>query len=90
MTNLTPVPPRVVNKANLLPKLRTLVAEHLGLNVEDIKVNSHFADDLGLDPLDVLELVVLVEERFPDLEVIEGRELSFVDDLIEQIQYVDS
>jgi acyl carrier protein len=90
MTNLITVPPRVATKANLLTKVRALVAEHLGIDVEDINLNSHFADDLGLDPLDVVELVILVEERFSNLEVIEGRELLFFGDLIEQIQFVGS
>ncbi len=90
MSDLIPMPRAVMTKANLLTKVRTLVAEHLGVDVEDINPNSHFADDLGLDPLDVLELVILVEERFPNLEIMEGGELSFFDDLIEQIQFVDN
>jgi acyl carrier protein len=90
MTNLIPGPPGVVTKANLLGKVRTLVAEHLGIDVEDINFNSHFADDLGLDPLDVVELVILVEERFPNVEVMEGQELLFFGDLIEQIQFMDN
>jgi acyl carrier protein len=90
MTDLIPMPRAVMTKANLVTKVRTLVAEHLGVDVEDINLNSHFADDLGLDPLDVLELVILVEERFPNLEVMEGGELSFFDDLIEQIQFLNN
>jgi acyl carrier protein len=90
MTNLIAVPRAPVTKSNLVTKIRTLVAEHLGVDVEDINVNSHFADDLGLDPLDVLELAILVEERFPNLEIMEGGELSFFGDLIEQIQFVDN
>jgi acyl carrier protein len=89
MSNLISLPRTVVTKANLLTELRTLVAEHLGVDVEDINLHSHFADDLGLDPLDVLELAILVEERFPNLEIMEGGELSFFGDLIEQIQFVD-
>jgi acyl carrier protein len=90
VTNLIPVPQAMVTRANLLINVRTLVAQHLGVDAEDITLNSHFADDLGLDPLDVLELVILVEERFSNIEVMEGRELSFFGDLIEQIRFVDS
>jgi acyl carrier protein len=90
MTNLMHVPQAVVTKANFLTKVRTLVAEHLGVDIGDINHNTHFVDDLGLDPLDVLELVILVEERFPNLEVMDRGELSFFGDLIEQIQFVDS
>jgi acyl carrier protein len=89
MTNLMPVPQAAATKANVLSKVRTLVAEHLGVAIEAINLNSHFADDLGLDPLDVLELAILVEERFPNLEVMDGGELLFFGDLIEQIQFVD-
>ena len=90
MTNLISGPRRVVANAKLLTKVRTLVVEQLGIDIEDINVNSHFANDFGLDPLDILELVILIEEQFPNLVVIERRELSCFADLIEQIQFVDN
>src|SRR5262245_49534774 len=88
MINLIPVPQGVVTKAKLLTEVRRLVAEQSGIDVEDINLDSHFANDIGLDPLDVLELIIFIEEQFPNLEVIERRELSFFGDLIEQIHFV--
>src|SRR5262245_10331936 len=90
MPNLMPVPQAVGTKTNLLTEVRIIIGEHLGVDIEDISLNSHFADDLALDPLDVLELIILVEERFPNLRVRQDRELSFFGDLIEQIQCVDN
>jgi len=50
-----------------------LIASHLGIDPEDVKMNHHFIDDLKCDSLDTVEMVLLVEEHFnieiPDDEV---------------------
>ena len=40
------------------------VSEQLGLNAEDVKVDSKFVDDLGADSLDLVELTMSFEEEF--------------------------
>ena len=42
--------------------IRTLIADQLGVNVERVTDQSHFARDLGVDWLTRLELVILVED----------------------------
>jgi len=66
-----------VNKAELKSQLKTLMVE--GLKLEDVQPEEIddaapiFVEGLGLDSIDALELVVLVEEKFrvviPDEEV---------------------
>jgi acyl carrier protein len=78
-----------LGRARLFAKIRTLVAEHLGVDVGRITADSHFEDDFGLDPLDVLELTIFLEEQFPQLEVAEDRELLTFDDLMNYMHFVD-
>jgi len=66
-----------LNRAELKTQLKALLVE--GLRLEDVRaddINDQapiFVEGLGLDSIDALELVVLVEEKFnvviPDEEV---------------------
>lgn len=45
-------------------KVRAIVAEQLGIQASEVKVESAFIDDLGADSLDIVELVMAMEEEF--------------------------
>ena len=45
-------------------KVRQIIAEQLGVKVEDVTPQSSFIDDLGADSLDTVELVMALEEEF--------------------------
>lgn len=46
-------------------RVRTILAsEDFGVNFDDITHNSHLVKDLGLDSIDCVELVMLLEEEF--------------------------
>ncbi len=45
-------------------RVKKIVAEQLGVNEADIKMESSFVDDLGADSLDTVELVMALEEEF--------------------------
>lgn len=45
-------------------KVWTMMSEKLGLEKEQIKMESSFSDDLGVDSLDTLELFTEVEKEF--------------------------
>lgn len=45
-------------------KIKSAVAEQLGLSVEEIKNEASFMDDLGADSLDLVELVMAFENEF--------------------------
>jgi len=49
-------------------KLRTLIAEYVGIEAELVTDDAHFSDDLGLDWLDQLELMALIEDEFASVE----------------------
>jgi acyl carrier protein len=49
-------------------KVKKIVAEQLGVDEADVKPEASFANDLGADSLDTVELVMALEEEF-DIEI---------------------
>ena len=49
-------------------RVKGIVAEQLGIGVDEINNESSFIDDLGADSLDTVELVMALEEEF-DIEI---------------------
>lgn len=45
-------------------RVKKIVAEQLGANEADVKLESSFVNDLGADSLDTVELVMALEEEF--------------------------
>lgn len=45
-------------------KVKSAVAEQLGMNVEEISNDASFMEDLGADSLDLVELVMSFENDF--------------------------
>jgi len=49
---------------NIEQRVKTIVADQLGVNEAEIKNESSFTDDLGADSLDMVELVMALEDEF--------------------------
>lgn len=49
---------------DLEQKVKKIIAEQLGKDVEDIKNEASFIEDLGADSLDTVELVMALEDAF--------------------------
>ena len=49
-------------------RVKNIVAEQLGIGVDEVSNESSFIDDLGADSLDTVELVMALEEEF-DIEI---------------------
>ena len=45
-------------------KVKSIIAEQLGVKVEEVVPEASFIDDLGADSLDTVELVMALEEEF--------------------------
>jgi acyl carrier protein len=72
---------------SLTSKIRARIAEHLGISVEHINDDANLNDDLGLDLLDVIELMMLLEDAFVDAGVTnETDQIEAVGDLIRHIE----
>ena len=53
---------------DLSEKLRGLMADQLGVERSEMRLDSDILEDLGADSLDVVEMVMAIEEAF-DLEI---------------------
>lgn len=63
----------------MFERIRDLVAEKIGVDPEDITMETSFADDLEADSITLFELVMAIEDEF-DIEI--------DDESIEQINTV--
>ncbi|MBU87724.1 MAG: acyl carrier protein [SAR202 cluster bacterium] len=50
--------------ASVLDRVREITADKLSTNLESIKPESSFTEDLEADSLDVVELIMAIEEEF--------------------------
>jgi acyl carrier protein len=68
-------------------KVKKIIIEQLGVEEEDITMESSFIDDLGADSLDIVELIMALEEEF-DLEIpdSEAEKIQSVGDAVEYIK----
>lgn len=48
----------------LIDDVKAIIAEQLGVKVEEVTDSASFVDDLGADSLDTVELVMALEEKF--------------------------
>lgn len=68
-------------------KVRQIVADQLGVDLEEVTLEASFVDDLGADSLDTVELVMALEEEFgleiPDED---AEKISTVQDAIKYIE----
>ena len=68
-------------------KVKEIVVEQLGVEEDEVTMESSFIDDLGADSLDIVELIMALEEEF-DIEVPdeEAEKLTTVGDVVEYIK----
>lgn len=71
---------------NIEEKAREIIANQLGVDQNEIKMEASFTDDLGADSLDIVELVMAFEESFQvEIPDDDAEKLSKVKDVIEYI-----
>ena len=52
----------------MLEKIKSIVADQLGVDEDQVTEDASFIDDLGADSLDTVELIMAFEEEF-DVEI---------------------
>ena len=45
-------------------KVRRIIAEKLGIGLEEVRPEAAFLEDLGVDSLDMVELIMTMEDEF--------------------------
>jgi len=53
---------------SLEDKIKKIIAEKLGVDLDEVIPEASFVDDLGADSLDLVELIMSMEEEF-DIEI---------------------
>jgi acyl carrier protein len=48
----------------IFDKLQKIIVDQLGVEEKDVTPEAKFADDLGADSLDLVELIMAIEENF--------------------------
>ena len=69
--------------------VRTIIANHLGVDVKRVTDEAHLSNDLGADWLDRLELMIVIEDQFPAVEITDD-DVDQIDVVGDLIRYVDS
>jgi acyl carrier protein len=68
-------------------KVKQIIADQLGVDIEKITPEARFVDDLGADSLDVVELIMAFEEEFgieiPDED---AEKIATVKDVLDYIK----
>jgi len=61
-------PMMAVGGDDIMPKLKGIIAEQLGVEEDKVVPDASFTEDLGADSLDAVELIMAIEEAF-DIEI---------------------
>ena len=69
-------------------KIKTIIAEQLGVKPEEVTPNASFVDDLGADSLDTVELVMALEEEFET--EIPDEEAEKITTIQQAVDYINS
>ena len=67
-------------------RVKTIIAKHLEISLQDLKGTASFIDDLGADSLAIVELVLAFEEEFElDIPDEETERIRTVQDAVDYI-----
>lgn len=71
----------------MLDKIKEIVVEQLGVDMEQVTPEANFVDDLGADSLETVELIMAFEEEF-DIEIpdTDAEKIKTVQDVIDYIK----
>lgn len=70
----------------MLEKIKEIVADQLGIDEDDIKLESNFKEDLEADSLDLFELVMALEEEYGEIPSEDLEKIATVNDIIEYLK----
>ena len=75
-----------MSNTNIEERVKKIIVDMLGVKPEDVVPEASFADDLGADSLDTVELVMALEEEFEtDIPDEEAEKINTVQAAIDYI-----
>jgi acyl carrier protein len=76
-----------MNRQEIFEKVKRILIEKLSVNEADIKEDSSLVDDLGVDSLDLVELLMKFEEEFKvEISEEESQKILTVKDIVDFIE----
>ncbi|MDU1412297.1 MAG: acyl carrier protein [Clostridium sp.] len=72
----------------ILEKVKNVVAKEIGVEVEELDVNASLADDLGVDSLEIFEIVIGLEEEF-NIEI-PNDDIAEIKTTVEIAKYIEN
>ena len=77
-----------VKEGVVTDNVRTLIAEYLYVDMESVTDETHFADDLGADWVDCVDLMIAIEDQFVGVQIADDDldRIVTVGDLIRYIE----
>jgi acyl carrier protein len=76
-----------MNRQEIFEKVKKILMEKLSVNETDIKEDSSLVDDLGVDSLDLVELLMKFEEEFKvEISEEESQKILTVKDIVDFIE----
>ncbi len=77
----------MASKEQIFDKVKEIIVDQLGVEEDEVTLESSFIEDLGADSLDIVELIMALEEEF-GLEIPddEAEKISSVNDAVEYIR----
>ena len=71
----------------MLEKVKAVIVEQLGVDEDQVTLDASFADDLGADSLDTVELIMAFEEEFGvEIPDDQAEKIKTVKDVVEFIE----
>lgn len=71
----------------MFEKVSEIIAEQVGIDVAEVKPESRFTDDLGVDSLDLFQIIMAFEEEFGvEISTEDTEKIATVQDAIEYIE----
>ena len=72
----------------MLEKMKEIIAEQLGVEEDEITMDTSFKEDLGADSLDLFELTMALEEEF-DMEI-PSEDLEQLETVQDVVSYIEN
>ncbi len=70
-----------------IDKIKTILADTLDVNEDEISADTNIATDLGADSLDVVEILMSIEDEF-DIEIPDS-EIENIHTVSELVEYIE-
>jgi len=69
-------------------KVKAVIVEQLGLDEAEVTMEANFADDLGVDSLEIFEIVMSLEEAF-EIEI-PNEDIENIKDVKGIVKYIEA